>query len=150
MTVATRSTKLWAVDGLDDVLRALRRLDKEGQRELREAVQNITERHAAAIRNAGARHRDPRVRHVASTVRSAKDRVPTIKVGGAKRGPFRGRPRAGDVLFGTEFGADPAGPNAWRFPSRDAWLYPTLRGRHRQVVNEWERAVDDVLRKWGR
>lgn len=148
--MATTRNQVWAVDGLDGVLRALRAMDKEGQRELRAEVQKITDRHARALQRAAASHRDPRVRGLAPSIRAAKDRVPVINVGGARRVPVSGTPRAGDVLFGTEFGANPSGRNAWRFPSHDAWLYPTLEGRHRQLVKEWERAVADVADRWRR
>lgn len=148
--MATTRSNVWAVDGLDATLRVLRSMDKEGQRELRAEVQKITDRHARALQGAAARHRDARVRGLAPTIRAAKDRVPVINVGGARRVPVSGNPQAGQVLFGTEFGAAPSGRNAWRFPTHDAWLYPTLEGRHNQLVKEWERAVADVADRWRR
>lgn len=148
--MATTRSNLYAVDGLDGVLRALRAMDKEGQRELRAEVQKIAGKHAAALQRRAASHRDPRVRGVAPTIRAAKDRVPVINIGGARRVQVSGNPRAGDVLFGANWGAASGGPNGWRFPTHDEWIHPTLSGRHAQLVNEWERAVADVAKKWAR
>lgn len=136
------------VDGLDEALRALRRMDKEGQAELRAEVQKMAGRHAEALAAVGRAHPDPRVRHVASTVRAKKDRLPTILVGSAKRAPIRGRARAVDLVYGTEFGAGQS--SWWRFPRTQAWIFPTLSARHRQVVREWEDVVDRVARKWAK
>lgn len=136
---------------MDAVLRAFKRLDREGNKAARVAVQEMTEGHASALRSAAAGSSDPRARSVGPTIRPVKDRFPTIAVGGAKRLNHRGNPRAGDVVFGTEFGA--GGPNAWRFPdtNRDGyWLMPALRARHRDIVNEWLTVVDAVVKEWGR
>jgi hypothetical protein len=143
---------VWAVDGLNDTLRALRSLPKEANSELRVEVQKLTQKHANALIGAASSHPDSRVRGVAPTIRASKDRVPTVKIGGARRVPVSrpGQPpRAGDVVYGTEFGAEP-GPNAWRFPekSRSIWLFRTLRGRQAEVVADWNAAVDKVARKW--
>jgi hypothetical protein len=144
---------LFAVDGLDGVLRAFNRMDKEGQRELRAEVQTITSKHAEAVNRAYGSAGDRRL--AAQNAKAAKDRVPTITVGGAKKVGVRGGARAGDVLFGAEWGANPSGPNAWRFPGINPGpigtvLFPALKGRQAQMVAEWERAVDAVARKWAR
>ncbi len=138
------------VRGLDEALRAIRRMDRDGQRELRAEVQEIAGDHAAAIESAGRRHHDPRVRHVATTVRAKKDRLPTILVGTAKRAPIAGRAKATDLVYGTEFGA--GGDSRWRFPARlvEPWIFPTLSGRHRQLVADWSAAVERVAAKWSR
>lgn len=146
---STRSN-VYAVDGLDGVLRALRHMEKDGQRELRAVVQKIAGKHAAALQRRASSHRDPRVRGIAGTIRAAKDRVPVVNIGGARRVDVSGRPQAGEVLFGANFGANRAGPNGWRFPTHDEWVHPTLAGRHAQLVNEWERAVVDVAQRWAR
>jgi hypothetical protein len=141
----------FAVEGLDGMLRALNKMDKEGQRELRAEVQAITAKHAEAVNRGYSAASDRRLQ--AQTAKAAKDRVPTIKVGGAAQTGIRGGGRTGDVLFGAEWGAAPGGPNAWRFPGIDPGptgrvLFPALKGRQAQMVAEWERAVDKVARKW--
>lgn len=146
---------VFEVEGLNDVLRAFRTMDKEGNAELRRTVQGITDKHAQALRQAGARNADPRVRQVSQTTRAARDRVPTVQVGGARRIQVsRGGtpPTAGDLVFGTEFGAEAGGANAWRFPAATTsiWLFATLKGRQREVLADWEKAVDQVVEKWSK
>lgn len=138
------------VDGLNETLRVLRRMDKEGQKELREAVQGVADKHAAAVRSAFSR--DARWRHIAPTVRAKKDRMPVIMIGGARKAGVSGGATINDLLYGVEFGS-----NDWRFPPRTPrqgrgnagyTIYPTLAARHRQVVDDWQRAVLEVARKW--
>jgi hypothetical protein len=112
----------------------------------------MTGKHADYIAANARRNSDPRVRGQARTVRAKKDRLPTVLIGGAAKiavsrpGPS---PTAGDVLFGTEFGARP-GPNAWRFPpAQDSyWLFASLKGRQPALLSEWEAAITKVARKW--
>jgi hypothetical protein len=144
---------VFAVDGLNDTLKALRSLPKEANKELRAEVQRMTVKHAQVLIAAASSSPDSRVRGVAPTIRASKDRVPTVKLGGAKAVPVSrpGKPpRAGDIVFGTEFGADHPGPNAWRFPAKakSYWAFRSLKGRQPQLVAEWNAAVDKVSRKW--
>jgi hypothetical protein len=140
------------VDGIGETLALMKGWPKEASKELRAEVQKITGKHAEFLKANAARNPDARVRGQAPTIRAKKDRLPTILVGGARQVPVSRsgkRPRAGDVLFGTEFGARP-GPNAWRFPpARDSyWLFASLAGRQSQVVSEWQQAVEKVARRW--
>ena len=140
------------IEGLGETLALLKGWPKEANAELRTDVQRITTKHAAYLAANAARNPDPRVRGQAPTIRAKKDRLPTVLIGGARQvkvsRPGR-NPTAGDVLFGTEFGARP-GPNAWRFPpARDSyWLFASLKGRQAGLLSEWEQAVTKVARKW--
>jgi len=144
--------QVFQVDGIAETLALMKGWPKEASKELRAEVQLMTSRHAAYIAANAARNADPRVRGQAPTVRAKKDRLPTVLIGGARqvkvsrKGP---NPRAGDVLFGTEFGARP-GPNAWRFPpARDSyWLFNSLKNRQPALVSEWQQAVLKVARRW--
>lgn len=140
------------VAGLDELFRTLRRLPKEASDELRTRSRAIADEQADTLKRAAASHPDRRVRQVAGTVRSRRDRVPVVVVGGAKRLELSGRPQAGEVLFGTEWGAQPDGPNGWRFPSATdgEWLTPTLREHHRDVVEQWQELATDVINRWAR
>lgn len=143
---------VFAVDGLDEVLAALKNLPKEANKDLRAEVQKVTQKHAQALIAAASSFPDSRVRGIAPSIRAAKDRIPTIKMGGAKAVPVSrpGKaPRAGDLVFGTEFGARET-PNTWRFPpaTKSYWAFRALRGRQPQLVSEWEAAVERVARKW--
>jgi hypothetical protein len=143
---------VFQVEGLGETLRLMNRWPTEAKRELRAEVQKMTGKHASYIAAQASRSSDSRVRGQAATVRAKKDRLPTVLIGGARQvkvsrsGP---NPRAGDVLFGTEFGARP-GPNAWRFPpARESyWLFASLKGRQPALLSEWEQAVTKVARKW--
>jgi hypothetical protein len=144
--------EVFQVDGIAETLALMKGWPKEASKELRGEVQKMTTKHAAFIAANAARNRDPRVRGQAQTVRAKKDRLPTVLIGGARQikvsrpGP---NPRAGDVLFGTEFGARP-GPNAWRFPpAQDSyWLFASLKNRQAALVSEWQQAVLKVARRW--
>jgi hypothetical protein len=152
MATAKVDRSVFQVEGLGETLKLLNKWPKEAKKELRAAVQQMTTKHASYIAAQAARHPDSRVRGQAPTVRAKKDRLPTVLIGGARQvkvsrsGP---NPRAGDVLFGTEFGARP-GPNAWRFPAaRDSyWLFSSLKGRQPALLSEWEAAITKVARKW--
>jgi len=142
-----------SVDGLPELIRAFKRLDAAQNAELRDITQSITQKHADALKNAAAGQKDRRVQAQAGGIKAKKDRIPTITLGGAAKVPVRRLgipPTRGDVLFGTEFGADPAGENAFRFPatSTSIWLYKTLRYRQMSLVNEWQDALDMLARKW--
>lgn len=144
--------QVFQVDGIAETLALMKGWPKEASKELRAEVQQMTTKHAAYIAANAARNRDPRVRGQAPTVRAKKDRLPTVLIGGARQvkvsrpGP---NPRAGDVLFGTEFGARP-GPNAWRFPPAldSYWLFASLKNRQAALVSEWQQAVLKVARRW--
>jgi hypothetical protein len=146
------SRDVFKVEGLAETLALLNKWPKEAKKELRAEVQQMTGKHASYLAAQAARNPDSRVRGVAPTVRAKKDRLPTVLIGGAKRVPVSRSgpaPRAGDVLFGTEFGARP-GPNAWRFPpaTDSYWLFSSLKGRQPALISEWEQAVTKVARKW--
>jgi len=143
---------VYQIDGLAETLALMKGWPKEANKELRVEVQRMTGKHASYIAAQAARSPDKRVRGIASTVRAKKDRLPTVLVGGAKAVPVSrsGKaPRAGDVLFGTEFGARP-GPNAWRFPPAvdSYWLFASLKNRQGALLSEWQDAVEKVARKW--
>lgn len=143
---------VFQVDGIAETLALMKGWPTDARKELRLEVQRMTGKHAQAIAAAASRSPDSRVRGQAQTVRAKKDRLPTVLVGGGKQVKVsrKGKnPRAGDVLFGTEFGARP-GPNAWRFPpARDSyWLFASLKGRQAALVSEWQQAVLKVARRW--
>jgi hypothetical protein len=150
------------VEGLKEVLRALQRMDKEAQVAVRDEVQKISNMLAGEITSVMSRSRDSRVRHVGRTVRGTRERTPVIKIGKATRLPVsRGGtgPRASDLMFGIEFGANQAGRNGFRFPERTPklgqgnegyWIYPTIRKQQPRVVDLWAKALDKVAAEWSK
>lgn len=149
------------VEGLNDVLRALRGIDKEAANAVRNETQKIANMMSAEITAAG-RQRSKRDAFVAETVRGTRERTPVIKIGAAKRMPVSRPgvgPRASDLMFGMEFGANQQGPNGWRFPERTPqrgrgnegyWIFPTARRQQRRVTEMWGQALEKVAREWGR
>ena len=150
------------------LLKALNAMDKEAQFQLKEEVTSISAWTARGIEQAGYAHpiypRQARI--VAATVRAARDRVPTVYIGGGK-GRVSGGANAGQLLFGNEFGGDRnafgnanAFPNGgFRFPPRTAregrgntgyWIFPTLKAMQPEIKRKWFAAVNKVMDNWAR
>jgi hypothetical protein len=145
------------------LLKALNEMDNESKNALKEKVKGIAAWVAEDIKRAAATAPMPKqATRVAQTTRANKDRVPSVTIGGS-RVKFSGGAVSGDVLYGSEFGADPTSisgkfPNGGRrFPYRSPqrgqgsqgyWIYPTLRANQPRITREWHEAVDDVLSNW--
>jgi hypothetical protein len=150
------------------LLKALSAMDKEAQSELKNDVYGISAWTAQGIQQAGYGHpiypRQAAI--VAATVRPARDRVPTVYVGGGK-GRVSGGANAGQLLFGNEFGGDRnafgnlnAFPNGgYRFPARTSregrgnkgyWIFPTLKAMQPEIRRRWFSAVNKVMDNWAR
>jgi len=159
-TSATTSIAAGAVvEGLNETLKALRGIDKEANKAIRDEVQKIANMMAREIAAAG-RGKSKRDAFVAESVRGTRERTPVIKIGSAKRMPVSragAGPRASDLMFGMEFGANKSGPNGWRFPERTPklgrgnegyWIYPTARKQQRRVLEMWAKALEKVAAEW--
>lgn len=145
------------------LLKALNEMDNESKNALKEKVKGIASWVAEDIKRAAASAPMPKQStRVAQTTRANKDRVPSVTIGGS-RVKFSGGAVSGDVLYGSEFGADPTSisgkfPNGGRrFPYRSPdrgqgsqgyWIYPTLRANQPKITREWHEAVDNVLDNW--
>ena len=150
------------------LLKALNLMDKEAQYNLKEEVVSISAWTARGIQQAGFAHPvyPKQAAIVAQTVRAARDRVPTVYVGGGKC-RVSGGANAGQLLFGNEFGGDrnafgnkTAFPNGgYRFPARTSregrgnkgyWIFPTLKGMQPEIKRKWFAAVNKVMDNWAR
>jgi hypothetical protein len=145
------------------LLKTLNEMDNESKNELKTKVKGIAGWVAEDIKRAAASApMSAQAMKVAQTVRANKDRVPSVTVGGS-RVRFSGGAVSGEVLYGSEFGADPTSvsgkfPNGGRrFPYRSPqrgqgsegyWIYPTLRLAQPRITREWHEAVDNVLDNW--
>ena len=150
------------------LLKAISQMDKESQTVLKDDVYSISAWTAQGIQQAGFAHpfypRQAAV--VAATVRPAKDRVPTVYIGGGK-GRASGGANAGQLLFGNEFGGErnakqsqSAFPNGgFRFPPRTGrqgrgntgyWIFPTLKAMQPEIKKRWFEAVNKVMDNWAR
>jgi hypothetical protein len=161
---------------LQHVYAAFKTMTDEANKELKTQVTAISAWTATKIKAAAstARYMPKQASRVADTVRPNKDRVPNITVGGSKKN-FSGGAAAGEVLFGSEFGAEPylarrkngsnLGANTFgttkgrRFPpmspplnggNEGYWIFPTLRREQPAITSAWTRAVENVLENWSK
>lgn len=150
------------------LLKALNQMDKEAQFELKNDVYSLSAWTAQGIERAGFAHPiyPKQAAIVARTVRPARDRVPTVYIGGGK-GRASGGANAGQILFGNEFGGDRnafgnlnAFPNGgYRFPPRTSregrgnkgyWIFPTLKAMQPEIKKRWFAACNKVMDNWAR
>ena len=144
------------VEGLRETIRAFKQLDKEASKEARERSQEIANKMGGYIRNATPT-RDRRYDVLAGSVKAGRDRVPVVRIGGRVTPRVSGGAGPGQLVIGMEFGADQAGPNAWRFPPRTPrkgrgnegyWIFPEAKRRQREIRSLWFDAMNDVIRRW--
>jgi hypothetical protein len=154
-----------------ELFKRLNEMDAESKTVLKERVKGISGWVAQEIKTAASYA--PMYKQallVAETVRVSKDRVPSITIGGSKKAKVTRKrtegnpaPSVGELLYGSEFGANPtseagAFPNGGRrFPYRSPkrgqgnegyWIYPTLRLAQPRITREWHEEVDKVLNNW--
>ena len=150
------------------LLKALNVMDYEAKVTLKNDVYSLSSWVAGGIKTAGyVGARFPaQAAIVASTVRPARDRLPTVVVGGSK-GRASGGANAGQLLFGNEFGGErnakgslSAFPNGgFKFPERSPregrgnagyWIFPTLKAMQPEIKRRWQEACVKVLDNWAR
>jgi len=143
------------IEGLQATIKAFNKLDKEGKDEARKTTQSIADRLAGYIRSgapAGVRYAN-----LAVSVKSGRDRVPVIRIGGRQTPRVSGGAGPAQLVIGMEFGADQAGPNSWRFPPRTPrkgrgnegyWIYKTAASKQPEISKMWFAAMDKVIAKW--
>ena len=73
------------VSGLNDVLRAFKKLPKEASQELRKASMNVAERHMAPAWRDAAFFAGPWYKVLADSVKVRRDRVPAVTIGNMKK-----------------------------------------------------------------
>lgn len=143
------------VDGIQETIRAFNRLDKEAKKAARAEVQKVAEILAARIRAKAPS--DKRYQNLAVSIRAGRDRVPVITVGKLANPKVSGGGGPRELVIGMEFGADQAGPNAWRFPPRTPrqgrgnagyWIYPTIKASQDEIISLWFDAMDRMLKEW--
>jgi hypothetical protein len=164
------NTKITIKPDLGDyraLLKAISAMDKASQGALKNEVASISRWTAQGMVYASYGALMPKqAAIVAATIRPAKDRVPTVYIGGSK-GRASGGANAGQLLFGNEFGSDRNAkgskgvfPNGgYRFPdrspdegkgSRGYWIFPTLKNMQPEIKRRWLNAVDNVFDLWAR
>ena len=144
-----KTLTFYQVAGLN---RALRKLPKTANANLRDASQVIAEKVAKDA--AGNARSDGGVAAlVAPTIRSGRDRVPVVKMGGSARlpGPRNRngkRQTIGDVIWGAEFGGG-ARPTTQQFKPHlgqtGYFLWPTVRGDREFIEKEYGDAILEAI-----
>lgn len=148
------------IEGVREILRALKELPPEAQDLLRTRSMRIAETLAVKIRSAALW--DPQSALMAPTVKAKRDRVPVIQAGGKKR-VGRNRTPADKILFGSEFGMNKR--SGWYAASRFSdsfgrqyrphvgahsyWFFRTVDDDAPRISREWRSMSDDLIRRWG-
>lgn len=138
------------VDGLNDILRAFRKLPPEANKELRQASQTIAEQYMApAWREAAINYAGPWGQTIANSVRVRKDRVPAVNIGGARK-KLSGGASPTMVRYpsnkGSQGRAGKRTPPA--FGEGTDWMGNVKERYAPQAIQEWSKAVDQIIMKW--
>lgn len=131
------------VDGLNEVLRALGKLPKEFQAELRTASQDIADRYMVPAWREAALGAGPWGEKIAASVKAKRDRIPSVSIGGNRKA-FSGGASATMVRYPSDSGQRreswaPFEPTHW-IAAAKTYGEPAMR--------EWTDAVDRVVAKW--
>ena len=159
-------------DDIFATLRAFNRLQKETDdrnpnAELRQATKAISDELGKEITKSAYVHPyyPAQAIKVASTIRVQSDRIPKISIGKGKKKMFSGGGRAGDVLFGNEFGSIPNGignsnfKGGKRFPPRSPrsgrgnegyWIFPTIKANERYVRDQWLKMANELAKTFSK
>jgi hypothetical protein len=133
--MSTRS-RVYTVEGAQ---RALRKLPKELQTEMRKASQEIAQDIATRAASA-ARQQGGVARHVAPSIKAKRDRYPVVVLGGTQR--------LGGPALGAEFGGG-ARPRTRQFQphrgTRGYFMFPTVRDRSDEALKSWLDALQKSL-----
>lgn len=130
--------------GLNELLRDLKALGKEANKELRQASKTIAENHMVpAWKNAAIYGAGPWGDAIADSVRAGSDRLPKVMIGGSKK-VFSGKASATMVRYPSDSGSrrESFAP----FEATD-WI-GRVRSYQPKALEEWGRAVDRVVMKW--
>lgn len=140
------------VEGLDDVLRALRKLPKEATAELRQASAAIADKHMApAWRETAIQYAGPWGQGIADSVRVKKDRLPAVKIGLQKKAYENGA-SSNAVRYLTDKGDRGRAGQQNRAPKAFGqgtdWMSLVAPRYAPQAMQEWGKAVDQLVIKW--
>ena len=146
------------IDGARATLAAFSKLGRDANKALRTANKEISRDLEREIQGA-ARSSDAQSAAVAPSVKAGSDRVPNVTAGGRRlatkqRRRSRGqrKTQAGDLLFGSNFGATYL-PQFRRHNggagSEDYWFFSTVEENEPRIVEQWEDAADRLLTEWG-
>jgi hypothetical protein len=137
---------------------ALRTLDKDANNQLKTDVIGISQWTATRIKASSSLNPYPKQAAKAlATTAARRDRVPTVAIGGSRQ-KYSGGAVAGNIVFGSEFGANPTSINGrfanggrrFPMPSRGYGIFATLKQIQPEITRQWKAAVDKVLNEWSK
>ena len=144
---------------LAGLYRALKTMDKEAKTELKTKVSAISAWTVPHIQQSYSMNQYPKQAEKAlQTARAVKRNDPSVLVGGA-RSKYSGGAVSGNLIFGSEFGANPTSPNGQfpnggtRFPAprkKGYGIFRTLSTLQPEITRRWKSAVEDVLNNWSK
>ena len=133
------------VDGLRELLRTLNKAPRELGRQLRQESKQLAEGVAADARRRASRA-NRQAAAAAPSIRAVADRVPAIRFGGAKRVTSSGTTKAGDIIFGSDWGS-----NRFRQfpkPAKDGRvIWPASVAGREEVGEAWLDAIERIYRR---
>lgn len=130
------------VEGLNDVLRAFRKLPKEASAELRSASQTIATRYMVPAWQKAALEAGPWGPKLAQNIKARRDRVPSVSIGGNRK-IFSGGATANMVRYPSHSGQ--ARQSFAPFTKTD-WISSATYIK--PALGEWAKAVDQIIAKW--
>ena len=144
---------------LAGLYRAFKTMDKDAKGELKTKVSAISAWTVPHIQNSVNMNPYPKQAAKAlQTARAVKRRDPSVLIGGA-RSKYSGGAVSGNIIFGSEFGANPTSVNGQfpnggrRFPmpvKGGHGIFKTLKTLQPEITRRWKSAVDDVLGNWSK
>jgi len=134
------------IDGVREVLAALRALPKDANVELRKAALDLSKTIAAEARQAGI-NEGRQASLVATTVRAARDRLPVVVAGGNRKLGSNRAP-AYKLLFGSEFGATRLKQYKPHVGRGSYWFFQSIDDNRVQIQKRWLDAADEIIRKY--
>lgn len=132
------------VEGLNELLRGLRNLGPEANKELRAASKTIAQQHMVpAWQNAALYGAGPWGEEIANSVKAGADRVPKVTIGGNRK-KFSGGATPTMVRYPSSSGnaRDSFAPF-----QQTEWI-ERVRAYQPAALQEWGQAVDRVIAKW--
>lgn len=136
------------VEGVDEAVRAFRRLPKVAKQSLSERTKALSEVLAASARRAGQAD-SAQSALVAGLVKARKGQTPFIAGGGSKR-VGRNRVPAYKVIFGSEFGSNRLAQFRPHRGKLGYWLFPTVEREKAKITKAWLDVADDVAKDFTR
>lgn len=160
------------------ILRAFSKMDKQANRDLKDLSRDISKDVVREFQSAarGTRWYPEQASFVAQSARVARDRTPSVTIGGAKRYTTDDgrRVAAGSLLFLSEFGSTvqnqrerfrnesqrrkgsrgglqgpPRSPKEGR-GNRGWWLFPRLKRLQPNILRSWIEGAQRVADTWGK